>query len=281
LIDEDTTFVDDEFSPPFRRRRGSSFRSSSEPLTVGGGVSGQKKDEVDVEGEVTTDDEGSDVSPASSRVESPSPGARSPPGAFSPMYVGLPHFHAGMPAGFQRGLEQPFGSRGRAPKTSQFAFSKTSQFAFTKPAQVAGHVSSNSSECGTSGKQPCHVIWCDHRAFKETSNKLKMELETTCGASVKTHKTAENCIRLFRKKQRAQGRPPCVILVSWANAPALLSYLADANHVLAKIIVLRDARSCRKNESADRLLAQFPFVETIACTWEAALESACTAVGAS
>merc|ERR1712137_711667 len=99
------------------------------------------------------------------------------------------------------------------------------------------------------------------------------ELETKAGMTVKTHKTAENCIRLFRKKQRAQGRPPCVILASWANAPALLSYLAEAPHVNAKVVVLCDARSCRKNESADQLAAQFPFVDSIVTTWEEALES--------
>jgi hypothetical protein len=147
-----------------------------------------------------------------------------------------------------------------------------------------GNVSSNSSDAGTVAtcepKQPCHLIWCDHRAFKETSGALKEQLERGCGATVKTHKTAENCIRLFRKKQRAQGRPPCVLLVSWANAPALLSYLADAPQVNAKVVVLCDARSCRKNESADQLVAQFPFIEKIAATWEEAVESACNAVAA-
>merc|ERR1712227_541472 len=127
-------------------------------------------------------------------------------------------------------------------------------------------------------KSACHLIWCDHRAFKESSSKLKQQLEEESGSQVKTHKTAENCIRLFRKKQRAQGRPPCVILASWANAPALLAYLAEAPHVNAKVVVLCDARSCRKNESADQLASQFPFVDSIATTWEEALESVAVAV---
>jgi hypothetical protein len=153
-----------------------------------------------------------------------------------------------------------------------------------------GNTSSNSSDAGTvvsgvsksvdESKQPCHVIWCDHRAFKETSGALKEQLESGCGSAVKTHKTAENCIRLFRKKQRAQGRPPCVLLVSWANAPALLSYLTEAQHVSAKVIVLCDARSCRKNETADQLMSQFPCIEKIATTWEEAVESACSATAA-
>lgn len=146
----------------------------------------------------------------------------------------------------------------------------------------SGQHSSNSSDAGTvaCGTKPAHLIWCDHRAFKETSNTLKEQLEVSTGVMVKTHKTAENCIRLFRKKQRAQGRPPCVILVSWANAPALLQYLAEANHVTAKVVVLCDARSCRKNESADQLAAQFPFIHDIATTWEAAVDSACNAIAA-
>jgi hypothetical protein len=148
-----------------------------------------------------------------------------------------------------------------------------------------GCCSSNSSDAGTvasnqiaEGKSSCHLIWCDHRAFKETSSTLKDQLESKANAQAKTHKTSENCIRLFRKKQRAQGRPPCVILASWANAPALLSYLAEAPNVNAKVVVLCDARSCRKNESADQLAAQFPFVDSIATTWDEALESVAAAV---
>lgn len=145
-----------------------------------------------------------------------------------------------------------------------------------------GQQSSASSDVGTvtSGKQPCHLIWCDHRAFKDSASTLKEQLESGAGTSVKTHKTAENCIRLFRKKQRAQGRPPCVILVSWANAPALLSFLAENQHVAAKVVVLCDARSCRRHESADQLAAQFPFIEKIASTWEEAVESVSNVVGA-
>merc|ERR1712137_154854 len=114
----------------------------------------------------------------------------------------------------------------------------------------------NTSTMVSGSKSTCHLIWCDHRAFKDSSAQLKQQLEARSGAAVKTHQTADNCIRLFRKKQRAQGRPPCVILVSWTNAPALLSYLAEANHVSARVIVLCDARSCRKNQGAEQLAVQ-------------------------
>lgn len=170
-----------------------------------------------------------------------------------------------------------------------FAFSKHMEKPLQHPAARAqepspvGQHSSNSSESGAAShnKQPCHFIWCDHRAFKDTASTLKAQLEAGSGAVVKTHKTAENCIRLFRKKQRAQGRPPCVILVSWANAPALLSYLAECDHILAKVVVLCDARSCRKNESAEQLVAQYPFIEKVVTTWDEAVESACNCVAAS
>lgn len=156
--------------------------------------------------------------------------------------------------------------------------------ALTRELSPVGQHSSNCSEAGTvmnGAQQACHFIWCDHRAFKDTASTLKAQLEEKSGTTVKTHKTAENCIRLFRKKQRAQGRPPCVVLVSWANAPGLLSYLSEVDHVSATVIVLCDARSCRKNESADQLIAQFPFVGGIATTWDEAVELACNAVAAS
>merc|ERR1712228_82324 len=148
-----------------------------------------------------------------------------------------------------------------------------------------GCCSSNSSDAGTvvsnhlEGRSSCRLIWCDHRAFKETSSTLKDQLESKSGSQVKTHKTAENCIRLFRKKQRAQGRPPCVILASWANAPALLAYLEEAEHVLAKVVVLCDARSCRRSDSADQIMGQYPNIHKVAATWQEAVDAVADAVG--
>jgi len=259
-----------------------------------------------------------EMSPTSSRAASPAPGSHSPMYAglpHFPVHAGQTVFTAAMHAGFNAGLSTamamkdqqqpqqhmplgpaPFCSQGAHMGQMPFFFEACNPpFAFVRQAEQpgpaalvrelspAGQYSSNSSDAGTmasGAKQPCHLIWCDHRAFKDSSGTLKAQLETGSGTIVKTHKTAKNCIRLFRKKQWAQGRPPCVILVSWANAPALLSYLADADHVAAKVVVLCDARSCRKNESADQLVAQFPFIEKIVTTWDEAVESACNTVAA-
>jgi len=249
-----------------------------------------------------------EISPATSRATSPAPGSRSPMYANitqlpkleqhcqqMPQTVFAAALHAGFNAGLWTALSQqqqqqqphPYCIQGAnvgqrplffEPSKSLLAFPQTEQARslVREPSPFEQH-SSNSSDAGTVAKA-AHLIWCDHRAFKDTSSTLKQQLESRCGSSVKTHKTAENCIRLFRKKQRAQGRPPCVILVSWANAPGLLQYLSEATHVSAKVVVLCDARSCRKNESADQLAAQFPFIYKIETTWEAAVESACQAV---
>lgn len=294
---ENTDHVED--LPPFRRRRGSSFFRSSSAPARGRSKRRECKEEAL---ESSTEDEGSDgistpsMSRASSRAVSPSA---------SPMYANPPDLSQSLTAAVQASYTTgvfaanaphvcagalPFYSApvqmGQLPlfETCQipFAFAGHGPVQFQPQAACdlspVGQHSSNSSEAG--GKQACHFIWCDHRAFKDTASTLKNQLERGSGVTVKTHKTAENCIRLFRKKQRAQGRPPCVILVSWANAPSLLSYLADADHVTAKVIVLCDSRSCRKNESADELAAQFPFISKIATTWDEAVESACRSVAA-
>jgi len=243
-----------------------------------------------------------EISPATSRAASPAPGSR------SPMYANITQlpkleqhcqqmpqtvFAAALHAGFNAGLwtamsqqqqqqQHPYCTQGAnvgqrslcfEPHKTLLAFPPAGQARplVREPSPFEQH-SSNSSDAGTVAKA-AHLIWCDHRAFKDTSSTLKQQLESRCGASCKTHKTAENCIRLFRKKQRAQGRPPCVILVSWANAPGLLQYLSEATHVSTKVVVLCDARSCRKNESAEQMAAQFPFIHKIETTWEAAVES--------
>merc|ERR1712232_397411 len=75
---------------------------------------------------------------------------------------------------------------------------------------------------------PCHVIWVDPRAFKDDSEKLRLELQASAnGVAVKAHKTAEKCMRLLRKKRASrersqQVRPVAIYLVSWANAPTLV-----------------------------------------------------------
>ena len=140
-------------------------------------------------------------------------------------------------------------------------------------------LSQQQSMITSESQSTCHLIWCDHRAFKDSSSQLKQQLEARAGAAVKTHKTADNCIRLFRKKQRAQGRPPCVILVSWTNAPALLQYLSeDGSHVNAKVVVLCDARSCRKGDSVNDFSSNYPDLWSVATSWEEALDSVCNAI---
>lgn len=331
MVDENSPehTVEEASAPLYRRRRGSSFfRCSSEPLV--GARSGNAPDAGCQEfplDTVSTEDEGSDggrstleVSPATSREASPSPGE------FSPVYANMvrvpkvepvrpahlfmaptlhgycanwnamamqDHSQQYMSATYQTqqahtGHLPLFFEAHKTPFAPQMQFEQPR--ACAREASPFGNMSSNLSDAGTAvsgiskndeSKQPCHLIWCDHRAFKDTSSALKEQLEKGSGVTVKTHKTAENCIRLFRKKQRAQGRPPCVLLVSWANAPALLSYLSEeAQQISVKVVVLCDTRCCRKNENADQLAVQFPFVEKIVTSWEEAVESACNAVAA-
>jgi len=124
----------------------------------------------------------------------------------------------------------------------------------------------------------CHVVWCDHRAFKETSGGLKAQLEAEVQLPVKAHKSAENVIRLLRKKQRAQGRPPCVFIVSWANAGALLPFLNEFQQVSAKVVVLCDARGGRRQDGSDEMFNQYGFVEKVAGNWSEAVHAAGKAV---
>merc|ERR1712151_252389 len=94
----------------------------------------------------------------------------------------------------------------------------------------------------------------------------------------KSHKTAEKCIRLLQKKRRSREkvntRLVTIFLVSWANAPALVQYLAEAPHVCTKAVVLCDMCGYRVRESAERWAKQYPFVERIAGTWTEAVEAA-------
>jgi len=124
----------------------------------------------------------------------------------------------------------------------------------------------------------CHVVWCDHRAFKETSSGLKAQLEAEVQLPVKAHKSAENVIRLLRKKQRAQGRPPCVFIVSWANAGALLPFLNEFQQVSAKVVVLCDARGGRRQDGSEEMFNQYSFVEKVATNWTEAVHAAGKAV---
>jgi hypothetical protein len=136
----------------------------------------------------------------------------------------------------------------------------------------------SSPGAGAPQTSACHVVWCDHRAFKETSSGLKAQLEAEVQLPVKAHKSAENVIRLLRKKQRAQGRPPCVFVVSWANAGALLPFLNEFQQVSAKVVVLCDARGGRRQDGSDEMFNQYPFVEKVASNWTEAIHAAGKAV---
>lgn len=315
LVDEQNQVMEEEPSvPKFRRRRGSSFfRCSSEPLAAGGRVSQNCGEHYDI---LSTEDEGSDdgvlstpdASPVSSRAASPEPTqnvGQIPRSIHTlPQIISPPSFNTHLlPPASQMTTYAPFRVNpgqmpimlnsvqcGNARNTSAMPVCSASINAINAipslmPSPRDGH-SSSSSDAGTvssvranDSKSACHLIWCDHRAFKESSSKLKQQLEEESGSQVKTHKTAENCIRLFRKKQRAQGRPPCVILASWANAPALLAYLEEAEHVWAKVVVLCDARSCRRSDSADQIMGQYPNIHKVATTWQEAVDAVADAVG--
>lgn len=128
-------------------------------------------------------------------------------------------------------------------------------------------------------RSACHLIWCDQRAFKESSAPWKQQLEARAMLPVKAHKTAEKCIRLLRKKQHSQTRPPCVFLVSWANAPTLLPYINESSHVIAKVILLCDTDMCRGRgrDAAENLASMYPFVINLAGSWSEAVEAATAA----
>jgi len=128
------------------------------------------------------------------------------------------------------------------------------------------------------------VIWCDARAFKEEFHALREELESATGMAAKSHKTAEKCIRLLRKKQRVRAergrnRPkarPFVFLVSWANAQELVAFLLKSaeNVPPAKVVVLCDINGSRTRATAERWAKEIPVVDCVAATWSEAVAAA-------
>jgi len=165
-------------------------------------------------------------------------------------------------------------------KTISSGASDTSTTVGTTVGSATSHWELRASSPRAAAPQPaaCHVVWCDSRAFKDTSIGLKSQLEAEVQCPVKAHKSAENVIRLLRKKQRAQGRPPCVFVVSWANSGALLPFLNEFQHVSVKVIVLCDSRGGRRQEGSDEMLKQYSFVEKVAGSWNEAVHAAGKAV---
>lgn len=135
--------------------------------------------------------------------------------------------------------------------------------------------------CDGGGGAFYQVIWCDQRAFKLESASLREQLAIATGVAPKAHKTAEKCIRLLRKKRRArekrpQVRPLNIFIASWANAPALVQYLAeDTSHVEAKVVVLCDTCGPRVRGNAQQWSQQFaPLIAGVAATWVEAVDVA-------
>lgn len=250
VVESADSTMESKTIPAFRRRRGSSFfRCSSEPLTSA------RHRVCHPEDSATSDDCCEIMSTVSTS---------SPPDSTDSDCASEDNFKVASWAD-----ENDFGDT----DTSGFHPGQT-MLAATAPSPLCCNTPST-----VESRSSCHLIWCDHRAFKDSSSQLKQQLEACSRATVKTHKTADNCIRLFRKKQRAQGRPPCVILVSWTNAPALLQYLGEAgSHVNAKVVVLCDARSCRKGDSGSDFSASYPNLCSVATSWEEALSSVCSAI---
>jgi len=130
-------------------------------------------------------------------------------------------------------------------------------------------------------EKPHQVFWCDARAFKQEFQGLREQLETCIGMAAKSHKTAEKCMRLLKKKQRVRaerGRSvqkarPLVFLVSWANAQELVNFLKDAMHMPpVKVVVLCDTNGPKTRAAAERWSKEFPVVERVAATWPEAVQ---------
>jgi len=124
----------------------------------------------------------------------------------------------------------------------------------------------------------CQVIWCDQRSFKDASLDMREQLEAACGGLVSAHKSAEKCIRLLKKRLQAQARPPCVFLISWANAPMLLPFLCEAPQVVVKVVLLTDMCQSRRQDAAEMLSCLYPFIARVASTWPEAVDAVAEAV---
>jgi len=135
-----------------------------------------------------------------------------------------------------------------------------------------------SEEGDVCSKAPCHVFWCDHRAFKKNGVTMKSQLEVQAGVPVKTHKNAEKLIRLLRKKERAQGRPPCVFVVSWLNAQDLVSYLTETKHSDSHIILLCDQCGYRECGQAETFAASKQNITFVAFNFQDACDAVHKAV---
>jgi len=142
-------------------------------------------------------------------------------------------------------------------------------------AAYGGYAPSNDPPSGSSTPPEatkCQVFWCDPRSFKETS--MKDQLEAKMDTNVKCYRTADMCMRLLRKKQTFQSKAVFrVFLLSWSNAPSLVSFLAEDRSLTAKVIVLCDTCGNKGCGRATTWGQQHPEVE-VAYTWQQALSFA-------
>jgi len=121
------------------------------------------------------------------------------------------------------------------------------------------------------GSTQCQMFWCDPRAFKETA--LKEQLESEMCMPIKCYRTADMCMRLLRKKQNLQGKTFFrVFLVSWSNAPSLVSFLSEDNSFVAKVIILCDTCGSKGCSRATTWAQQHPGVE-VALSWPQAVNA--------
>jgi len=140
-------------------------------------------------------------------------------------------------------------------------------------AAYTGYATLNDTPSGSSTPPEatkCQVFWCDPRSFKETS--MKDQLESKMNTNVKCYRTADMCMRLLRKKQHFQSKSNFrLFLVSWSNAPALVSFLEEEQFLVGKVIVLCDTCGGKGCSKASAWAQQHPSVE-VAYKWEQAVD---------
>lgn len=166
-------------------------------------------------------------------------------------------------------------SRGLAAGLAQAAFatgfvagaaavgSTTSPVSPAKPADKDKQVNRSSSV------QP-QMFWVDPRAFKEVE--LREQLEKETHVAVKCYRTADMCMRLLRKKQHFTNPNVLrILLVSWSNAPALVSFLEE-HSLAAKVIILCDTCGGKGCGRATTWAQEHTGVE-VAYTWSQALSA--------
>jgi hypothetical protein len=121
----------------------------------------------------------------------------------------------------------------------------------------------------------CHLVWCDQRAFKESADALKNQLENETRLPVKCYRTADMCMRLLRKKENFKSAKPVsrVFLVSMTNARALMPFLSERPFLAAKVIILCDTCGTKGCNRTDKWALQYPMVEGVAATWQEAVDA--------